>query len=101
MHTDIGLVNVLYPVGEEDVRNNKEIELGDQLSLFLGIIWLEPLELVPSACLRNGRHYVRFQNRIKVYGTDPSRPYMALYTVQSHTSISLCTAAQPLGFHEV
>lgn len=45
--TEIGLVNVLDPIGKESIRDDEKVELHDETSLARGVAVGKPFDVVP------------------------------------------------------
>lgn len=56
LHADIGLVDVLYPVREENIGYNKEIELRNKLPFLWCVVILKPADVIPLAVIACLRH---------------------------------------------
>jgi hypothetical protein len=47
--TDVGLINVLYPIGKENIWHNQEVKLGDEYAFLLCVLRVEPSNLIPCS----------------------------------------------------
>lgn len=58
--TDVGLVDVLHPIGKKDIRNDEKVKLCNKLPFLWCIVVLKPTNLVPLAALAWFRHLSEF-----------------------------------------